>query len=319
MSKINFSKPPLTFDQQINLMKSRGLLISDVAKAKDSLKQISYFRLSAYFLPYQSQKDAFNDDVTFEQIINTYNFDRDLRILIFEFIESIEIAIRTQIIYNMSMNYNNSHWHDDKSLFKPEYSVRLKNGSLIKINPFTDLQLIFNKSRNSAKPEIFIKHYIDKYSYPVNPPSWMCFELLTIGELSHVFKGLNNNKDKQAIADYFDLHHDVFASWLHSIASVRNICAHHSRLWNKELGVEPFVLRKPKGKWVGTQFHNNKRLFYFLCTLQYLLIRLNKGNDFKSRILTLFDKYSSVPIKYLGIPSDGNGNLLNWQNEPLWQ
>ena len=147
----------------------------------------------------------------------------------------------------------------------------------------------------------------------------MCFELLTIGELSHIYRGLKNNADKKRIADFFEVHPTVFISWLHTLTYVRNICAHHSRLWNRDLAIEPEKLLKPKGNWIGKPFENNKRVFYFVCVLRYMLLRANPGNSMKQKVETLFFKYPTVPIKYLGIPSDGKGNLLDWQNEPLWK
>jgi abortive infection bacteriophage resistance protein len=75
----------------------------------------------------------------------------------------------------------------------------------------------------------------------------------------------------------------------------------------------------PTGDWISIPFNNNKRLFYFLCVLKYLLLRANPGNNLKVKLETLFAKYPTVPIKYLGIPTDGTGNMLNWQDEPLWQ
>lgn len=147
----------------------------------------------------------------------------------------------------------------------------------------------------------------------------MCLELLTIGELSHIYRGLKNNDDKGRIAQFFDLHPTVFTSWLHSITYVRNICAHHARLWNKDLAIEPYILLKPKGRWVSTAFENNKRVIYFLCVLQYLLQRANPGNNLKSKLEALFNKYPTIPIQYLGIPSDGKGNMLDWKHEDLWR
>src|SRR5690606_39007037 len=108
MSKRIYDKAPLSFEDQLTLLKNRGLIIEDKPKALCYLKEISYYRLSAYFIPYQNKKDRFNGDTTFRQIIDTYTFDRELRLLIFDCIERIEIAIRTQIIYCMSIHYQDS-------------------------------------------------------------------------------------------------------------------------------------------------------------------------------------------------------------------
>ncbi|HNR86121.1 MAG TPA: Abi family protein, partial [Taishania sp.] len=112
MSKTNYKKAPLTVADQIALLEGRNLTIEDKTKAAAYLNAISYYRLSAYFLPYQQIKDEFNAGVTFKQIINTYSFDRALRLLVFDCIERIEVAIRTQLVYIMSTKYNDSHWQD---------------------------------------------------------------------------------------------------------------------------------------------------------------------------------------------------------------
>jgi abortive infection bacteriophage resistance protein len=314
MNKV-YNKLPHSFTDQITLLKSRGLIIDDEPKALSYLQEISYYRLSAYFLPYQSAKDKFETNISFDQIIKTYSFDRELRLLIFDCIERIEVAIRTQFIYQMALFYNDSHWQDNQSLFIIPYYNKIGN----LINPFADFQAIISKAKTARTPETFIKHYINTYSKPANPPSWMCFELLTIGELSHIYRGLKNNADKKRIADFFEVHPTVFTSWLHTLTYVRNICAHHSRLWNRDLAIEPEKLLKPKGNWIDRPFENNKRVFYFLCTLRYMLLRANPSNSMKQKLESLFNKYPTVPIKFLGIPSDGKGNLLDWKNEPLWK
>lgn len=311
----DYNKKPLSFLAQIALLKNRGLVFEDEPKALKYLQEISYYRLSAYFLPYQTAKDNFEANITFEQIIKTYSFDRELRLLVFDCIERIEVAIRTQFIYQMSLHYNDSHWQDNQNHFITPYYNKIGN----LINPFADFQAIISKAKTARTPETFIRHYINNYNKPVNPPSWMCFELLTIGELSHIYRGLKNNSDKKRIADFFDVHPTVFTSWLHTITYVRNICAHHSRLWNRDLAIEPEKLLKAKGNWIGKPFENNKRVFYFLCILRYMLLRANPDNHMKQKVENLFVKYPTVPIKYLGIPSDGNGNLFDWQNEPLWK
>jgi abortive infection bacteriophage resistance protein len=309
-----YNKVPLSFQDQISLLESRGLIIDDEFKAISFLKEISYYRMSAYFIPYQITKDKFEKGTTFDQIIKTYSFDRELRLLVFSCIERIEVAIRTQFIYQMSLHYNDSHWQDNQNHFNPPYYNKI--GKLV--HPFAEFQAKISKAKTARTPETFIKHYIHNYKKPSNPPSWMCFELLTIGELSNIYRGLKNNADKKRIADFFEVHHSVFSSWLHTLTYIRNLCAHHSRLWNRDLAIEPEKLLKPKGNWIPTHFENNKRVFYFLCVLRYMLLRANQGNSMKQKVENLFNKYPSVPIKFMGIPSDRNGDLMDWKKEPLW-
>jgi abortive infection bacteriophage resistance protein len=315
MTKKTYNKTPISFEEQLNVLEQRKLVVENKEEAIHFLQAISYYRLSAYFLPYQKVKDNFNEQVTFRQIIDTYLFDKELRLLVFDCIEQIEIAIRTQIVYSMSMQYNNSHWQDEKALFvKPYY-----NAVGILIDPFSDFQSVISKAKSSRRTEVFIKHYTSNYDTPTNPPSWMCLELLTMGELSNLYKGLQQNADKKRIADFFDLHPTVFTSWLHTLTYVRNLCAHHSRLWNRDLAIEPDRLLKPVGNWISQPFQNNKRVFYFLCTLKYMLDRVQPKNNLKEKLKLLFQNYNQIPIQYLGIPSDGKGNLLEWENENIWK
>tara|TARA_R110002124_G_scaffold209983_2_gene376519 strand:+ start:560 stop:1507 length:948 start_codon:yes stop_codon:yes gene_type:complete len=315
MSKKNYNKTPLSFQDQISLLKQRDLVVDNEPKVIDYLQEISYYRLSAYFLPYQKTKDKFNPNTNFKQIIETYSFDRELRLLVFDCIERIEVAIRTQMVYGMATHYNDSHWQDNQNLFITPYYNKIGN----LVDPYSDFQSIISKAKTARTPEVFIKHYIDHYNKPSNPPSWMCLELLTMGELSHLYRGLKNNSDKKRIANFFDVHPTVFESWLHTLTYVRNICAHHSRLWNRDLAIEPEKLLKPVGNWVSKPFENNKRMFYFICVLKYLITRANPGNSLKDKLQNLFKKYPMVPIQYIGIPSDGKGNALDWENEPIWK
>lgn len=138
---------PLSFSAQLQRLKDRNLTVIDDAAALHYLAQISYYRLSAYFLPYQRVKDRFDEGTTFDQIVDLYSFDRELRLLVFDCIERIEVAIRTQFIYCMSMQYNDSHWQDNQSLFvKPFYN---KVG--YQIDPYSDFQGIISTLKNSPK------------------------------------------------------------------------------------------------------------------------------------------------------------------------
>lgn len=312
---MEYSKPPLTYEDQISLLESRGLTINDKERTKRYLQEISYYRLSAYALPYQQTKDIFNEGVTFDNLLDLYLFDRELRLLIFDSIERIEVAIRAQIIYQLAHKYG-SHWQDDPSILKPAFKHVLG----FTVDVFADTQKIIAEHCNAKHQEVFIKHYTTKYHSPENPPSWMSIELLTVGQLSRLYTSLKNNQDKQEIAGFFGLHHTVFTSWLHSVTYIRNICAHHSRLWNRELAIKPELLLKPNRPWLNANFtNNNDRCFYLLSTLKYMLYSANPSNHMKNKLVALFEKYPTVPIQYLGIPSDGSGKMIDWQNEPIWQ
>lgn len=269
-------------------------------------------------MPFQVVKDKFNTHTTFEHLLDLYLFDRELRLLVFDAIERIEIAIRAQMIYSLAHTYSDSHWQDNISLFKPIFT-NPRNGFVTDI--FSDTQKIIKKHIDAKHPEVFIKHYKSTYNAQSNPPSWMSLELLTIGELSRLYTALKVNSDRQNIADFFGLHHTVFTSWLHTIVYVRNMCAHHSRLWNREFAIKPDILLKPKHSWIQAAFNsNNHRSFYFLSILKYLLISANPSNHLKQKLVSLMNKYPNTPIQYMGIPTtDGVSSLIDWKEESLWK
>lgn len=297
-------------------MKSRGLLFDSEYDAELMFSQINYYRLSAYALPFQKVKDRFDGGTSLKDLVNLYSFDRELRLLAFDAIERIEIAIRTQMIYQLAHKYKDSHWQDNAALFKPPHTIE-RTGRTIDI--YKDIQNCIDKHLTAKHPEVFVRHYINEYNEPRNPPSWMSLELLTIGELSRLYTALRHNADRQAIAQFFGLHHTVFTSWLHTLVYARNICAHHSRLWNREFAIKPEILKKPVHPWLSAVFDtNNHRCFYFLSMLKYLLISANPTNHFAEKLKELLNKYPKTPIRFMGIPNMEDGSLVNWQNEPIW-
>ena len=124
---VRYTKPALTFEEQIALLKSRGLVIDDEKRAIRHLSNVSYYRMSAYMLSFkkldadENVLDEFEEGTTWDNVYDLYKFDRKLRLLIFDAIERIEIALRTQVIYQLSHKYG-SHWQNKKNIFKPTYT-----------------------------------------------------------------------------------------------------------------------------------------------------------------------------------------------------
>jgi abortive infection bacteriophage resistance protein len=247
--------------------------------------------------------DEFEEGTIWDDVYNLYCFDRKLRLLLFDAIERIEIALRTQIIYQLSHKYG-SHWQNNAQIFR-------KNGVFQEIQNHIGDQL---KSNRKAQ---FIEHYLKKYDDPPTPPSWMSIELLYFNELSKICKNLKCRQDRVAIAKSFGLPDDaIFCSWLHAINYVRNICAHHARLWNIKLAVPPgkFYAKGDKVWLTDTEVNTvqSSKLYYFLCIVLYLLQTVNPRSHFKKHFFELLHKYPVVAVKYMGFPEE-------WEKHPLWQ
>jgi len=315
-----YNKPALTIDQQINLLEQRGLSIFDKERTKRHLSNVSYYRLSAYMIPYREigpngdHSNQFVPGTTWDDIYNLYKFDRKLRLLVFDAIERIEIALRAQVIYQLSHKYG-SHWQDDASLFKtPVYNRRTQRT----YDVFQDIQDHINQQLNANNRVTFIEHYQNTYNYPPTPPSWMSVELLYFSELSKICQNLNQRRDRIDLAKAFGVVDDsVFCSWLHTLNYIRNICAHHARLWNIKVDITPtkYFNRDPKMIWLSNteiQSVQSSKLYYTLCIILYLLESVNPKTDFRKHFKHLLAEYPNVNVGYMGFPN-------TWDKHPLWK
>jgi abortive infection bacteriophage resistance protein len=297
MCKTSYTKPFLTHRAQISLLKSRGMQFADESKALHLLEQIGYYRFSGYWHPLLADKElhVFKSETTFESVYNLYKFDRELRRLILSELEKIEIAVRTKITYSMSMRYG-SFWIEDIALFA---DGNKHQSTLSKI-----------ADELSWSDEEFIVSFRSKYANPL-PPSFMTLEITSFGALSRIYDNLKAGSDKREIAAAFSLPSKIFASWLHSLVYVRNVCAHHARIWNRCLRVPPLFPRNPYAPWITDKTVSNDRIYYVLSMMIYLLNTVNPGHLFGQKIRALFTKYANVDSRALGFPP-------SWESEPLW-
>ncbi|MBR5847552.1 MAG: Abi family protein [Bacteroidaceae bacterium] len=314
-----YNKPPLTYREQVELLKSRGVSFADEQEAEMHLANISYYRLSAYMLPYKKKVggdiiDQFKEGTTWEMIYRLYAFDRKLRLIVFDAIERLEIAIRTQIIYQLSHKYG-SHWQDNANIFHPETTKTLRDGRKVTFDAYGEIQKHIKEQLHNNKAEVFIKHYSSKYDRPENPPSWMSVEVMYFNHLSRICTGLKNRADINGIASYFALPPQTFCSWLHAINYLRNLCAHHARVWNRDMNIIPEKLLFSKSlDWISNpDTVQRSKAYYFFCMLNYLLQTANPTSPFKQRLIDLLEEYRDVvSLNAMGFPN-------NWKDEKIWE
>jgi len=308
MQSRTFAKPATTYDEQLAKLTRRGLLIHDSTLARRWLKTVGYYRLAAYWLIFekptldgQPRNKSFTDNVTFEQIVNLYTFDRELRLLVTEAIERTEIAMRASWTYNMAVEYG-SHCYMEPKLF----DFNLKH--------YDQISRLAHETNRSN--ETFIKHYKKNYDTPIMPPIWMVSELMTLGGLSFWMQNTANNRVKQKVARDVGLPNlKTFIGTLQLLSYVRNICAHHGRLWNRKL-----VKRLPKLTSIRESLvmvadkpnvvDNN--MFNTLTVLIYLLKKQSPDTSFATRISALIDSQPDYIREGMGVP-------LNWKELPLWR
>ncbi|HRE32827.1 MAG TPA: Abi family protein, partial [Candidatus Berkiella sp.] len=292
-----YNKPALGVEEQIQLLKDRGLNITDDDMARHYLTAIGYYRLSGYMhFFYESPKNpsspTFKSDIDFKQIISLYDFDRELRIITLDALEKIEITSRSVISNVMSLKYN-PFWYTEPRHFGRKFGSK-------RTKPYEHYNLL-KEIKNAKAP--FLDHYRKKYSFPEHPPSWMALEVLSFGALSIMFSHLKRDQIK-AISSEFNLSPAILSNWLLICSYLRNICAHHARLWNRK-----FIYKvKPKGYALPRNLpineENNYSFFAYAAVLKFLLDQFTLKNSWSERIQNLFDKYQGIPLNAMKFPKD---------------
>lgn len=297
-----YTKEHNTFQEQLQKLYERKLIISNEKYTLSKLEHINYYRLSAYFLPFQNKKDSTNPNqflpnTTFEDIIKLYYFDTKLRKIIFEAIEVIEIYLRTQIAYYHSQKYGAFGYLDIATL----------RGNYLK--EFDELHLDIMKEKERSK-EVFIKHFKEKYN-TTDLPIWSVVEIISFGSLSKLFMLLQEDEQNQVIAKLGNINKVVFFKWFKALSSVRNACAHHSRLWNKTLGIG-FEVPRNKPSFIPLS-NSTKKVFFALSLIEYILTCIGEDEiDFKNKIKNLLQKYQNIDIKAMGF-------INEWEELEIWR
>jgi abortive infection bacteriophage resistance protein len=312
----DFRKPAHAIEEQIATLHSRGLAIPDETRAHHYLANISYFRLSAYTRPLYKpglQEHCFLEGTTFDDVLQLYVFDRELRLLLLDAIERLEVALRAQLT-NTLAEHHGPHGYLDPGIFDSRYN----HGWLLE------------KLENAAKGrevESFLMHYRKKYrAAPNQPPIWMAVELLTFKEVSTLLAKLRLPEDTQRIERHFGWKMPVLRSWFRSLSDLRNACAHHGRVWNREFGSRPEMPRKVPADWPGipdgieTGSHEHpeqrldprRRLYLQLVVIESLMQVVSPTSHWAERLVTLLDHYPQVSRPHMGFPG-------HWDTEPFWR
>lgn len=316
---MDYTKQPLTLQQQVAKLKNRGLLIDDEQLAASYLSNISYYRLRAYTFPFQDNvhEDAdhkfLRDDIHFSDIIDLYCFDRRLRALMFNAIEKIEVAVRAKISQTYCEATGSSHWFYNRDLYNDK-TITDKSG---KQTTAFDALMKDVEGEIKRSNEDFIKHYNNKYDNPPMPPAWMTLEVLSLGTLSRLYQLLKKSPQKTAIANAFGLRDDrILSNWLHAIAVWRNCCAHHSRVWNRRsiinIKMPTQTLRPFLERELARSLHPNK-VFTALCCIKYISNIISPGSDLKRNILSIIgDGGNLLNLQEMGFPK-------NWKFLGVWK
>ena len=295
---IPFNKEYKSPQELVSLLQNRGLKIQKPTKAEHYLKHIGYYRLSAYMYPLlkmPKEQHVYKENASFDKVMMLYRFDKKFRLLLFNEIEKIEVAVRSAIVNIASDVIGNPFWITESSNFIDQ----------AKFN--RTMSLIDNELRHTR--EDFIIHFRETYSNPY-PPAWILAEILPLGVMTNIYSNLKNKKVKKAISQRFGLQVTPFESWLTIITVTRNSCCHHSRVWNRVYSIRATLPNRITHPWI-TLPTDLLRIYFTLCIIKYFLNIISPENDMVAKLQTLFTHFPEIDKIAMGFPND-------WENEPLW-
>lgn len=292
--------------------------------ATEKLSQIGYYRLSGYWYPFRNSslgllpngkagnvvEDTFREGTTFDSVIQLYVFDKKLRLLLLDALERIEITLRTRVALQMGeydpWSFRNSNYLDHTFCNR----VRQNTGQ-------TRFQTLLDKCNSSYdnSRETFVEHFREKYNQPL--PVWAAIELWDFGTLSMFIEGMRYN-DKKVLADGFDLQRpEILPSWVRTLAFVRNVCAHHNRLWNRPIIAQPKSPRKGETPLLDHLVGDNyalERVYSAAAITRYFLLQINPSSEWQKRFIELTNEFPIGP----GISLNHSGFPEDWKKLGIW-
>src|SRR5690625_28491 len=286
-----YQKPSLAPEEQIARLRSRGMRFPDEKTAQFYLQHINYCRLRAYWLSFEvdPQTHLFRDGTEFDEVLNRYIFDRELRLLFLDAIERVEVSIRAQWTYHFSRaagphGYLHAEIKTDRNKAR-----RLKNIERL-------------KTEVKQSSEAFITHFKASYSEEL-PPIWAVSEIMSLGSLSRWFRNFTPPHIKRNISRSYDLHSDVLDSWLQHLTHVRNLCAHHSRVWNRELTITPMTPQSMPVQLDGEFQKESRKIYNTILILLYFMDKIAPQHSWRDRLISLIRTHH-IPTRSMGFSTD---------------
>jgi len=294
---MSYNKPPRTYEEQLAILESRGLVVVDRATALHRLGHHNYYRISAYrfTLTESGNPDRFLPGTTFEQLWSLYCFDRQLRLLVTEAVKRLEISVRTNWAYVLGRGYGAMAYERPSVFRNPQRHT----------NALGRLDEELGRSH-----EAFVAHYRRKYGM-TRPPIWAACEVMSFGLLSRFYENIRHIRDKKVISRIYDLTPENLKSLLEHSVYVRNLCAHHGRLWNRRFTITMSLpKRQPAALVTSLNPKENRRVYNTLALLAHIVDIVEPENHWKDRILELL-RSQVVPVtQHMGFPED-------WENCPI--
>lgn len=333
---LHYDKTPTSLAKLVDRLAERGMEIPDRERAFRYLRHIGYYRLSPYTISFQKSRPdhLLREGTSFDDVLDLYVFDRALRLIVMDALERVEVAVRAALTDHMSTTYEDPFWYADLGHFQD----RRKHTGLLNIvrdtsesrllavaepSDTSDASASDQQSESHEDQSVAtvihrsaLEHYLTTYGSPELPPSWLMVETLTIRQLTSAYRNLKRRSDRTAIAASLGLTGTVLESWLQTYVRVRNVCAHHGRLWNVGLGVYPAIPTSRSIPWLNMPDalpdRSTKRLYPVLVSLQSILGTVSPRSTWAVRLHELVSARPQLNLAGMGFPAD-------WAQDEFWR
>lgn len=326
-----YPKPWTSYAEQLDQLIERGMRVEERARALDYLERIGYYRLSGYWFAFRERSGPvvllnehggkprkpkterialvlFRSGSTFQNAVDLYVFDKQLRLLAMDALERIEIALRVDISHTLGKL--DPFAYLDPALFHGDFSSKLdRDSGLSRHHEWLGkhAQLI------GRSKEEFVRHKKSKFGLPL--AIWVACEVWDFGTMSTLFGGMRE-AEQDAIARQYGVNNGrIFATWLRSLNYLRNVCAHHGRLWNRNIVEQPRLPSPAELPWVAA-FANNEharaRCFLLLRMTCQLLRIINPRSSWPQRMKTHLLAFPA--LDHIGLNLAGMGAPEDWED-----
>ncbi len=313
-----YERPWKSFDRQLEILKSRNLEISDDEAARRYLQRIGYYRLSAYLYPFRVftlqqepttgklvsiKEDRFVDKTHFVDAVNLYCFDKKLRLHMLDALERIEVALRVDIAY--LLGERDTFAYKNIENFHPTFAKRRDQHK----RWLEKYDRLLKRSK-----EDFVKHYTKEHGPDL--PIWVAVETWDFGAMSQLFAMMKVPDQIEIASRYGVSEFKVFSSWLRSLNYLRNLCAHHSRLWNRNIIDQPKLPERGTVGWSDAYIGRAELIakpFLLINIATHLVRSISTSTKWHERLIDLLGKFPEIhserklSVEEMGLPED-------WQN-----
>ena len=327
-----YIKPWTSYAEQVDQLSERGMGIEDRARTLDYLERIGYYRLSGYWFAFRERSgqlvllgeqgrkpkrlkvetialEHFKPGTTFQNAVDLYVFDKKLRLLAMDALERIEIALRVDISHTLGKRDPFAYLNTD--LFHGDFSRKIdRDSGLSRHHEWLGkhAQLI------ARSKEEFVRHNKSKYGLPL--PIWIACEVWDFGTLSTLFSGMRESEQDDIARLYGIDNGRIFATWLRSLNYLRNVCAHHSRLWNRNIVEQPRLPPVTELPWLAPfeqSDHARARCFLLLCLTRHILGVINPNSSWPARMKAHLRAFPD--LTHLGLNLAGMGAPRDWEKQ----